>query len=42
MLENNRQEEQEELKVPAEPVGANPVVIEESKEAERRGIGQSN
>ena len=42
MPENNKQEEQEELKVPAEPVVADPAVIEESKGAEQRGIDQSN
>ena len=39
---NNRQEEQEELKVAPELVGADRVVIEESKGAEQRGIDQSN
>ena len=42
MHENNKQEDQEESKVPNEAVGANEAVIEESKVAEQRDIAKNN
>ena len=42
MHENNKQEDQEESKVPKEAVGANEAVIEENKVAEQRDIAKNN